>query len=57
MILATIRPVLERLLRGFFYFYELVPGVLFDFQFRSFCGIARIPYAAGELEQVVELSP
>ena len=29
---------------------------VFDFQFRSLCGIARIPYAAGGLEQqVVEL--
>ena len=32
--------------------------MFFDFQFRSLCGIARIPYAAGGLEQqVVELPP
>ena len=31
--------------------------MFFDFQFRSLCGIARIPYAAGGLEQqVVERS-
>ena len=33
-------------------------SMFFDFQFRSLCGIARIPYAAGGLEQqVVELPP
>ena len=32
--------------------------MFFDFQFRSLRGIARIPYAAGGLEQqVVELPP
>ena len=32
--------------------------MFFDFQFRSLCGIARTPYAAGGLEQqVVELPP
>ena len=32
--------------------------MFFDFQFRSLCGIARIPYAAGGLvQQVVELPP
>ena len=32
--------------------------MFFDFQFRSLCGIARIPYAAGGQEQqVVELPP
>ena len=33
-------------------------SMFFDFQFRSLCGIARMPYAAGGLEQqVVELPP
>ena len=32
--------------------------MFFDFQFRSLCGVTRIPYAAGGLEQqVVELPP